>query len=255
MKSLKTLFDLIISSSEVSQPTGFGKEIEDAIEAARVFPKDLFDQVKAYTQRMHSIDKDKALGLDQIIEEIEAYNSALLNSFVSIINGNCYDTTKFFSQITWTPIAEKLLVLCSVDDKNARSKDSKDQLIAYPEFQMKHLVSELNRRSDNRPKYSKLAFLGFLSKKGATLVAEISCKLEESYRLWSVDENLVLRTSLGEIQDKFDPQIRKKQWVKMMLTWENPTIRSHNPITNYPRCRPSVCFCLSIETNQVFFFI
>ena len=106
--------------------------------------------------------------------------------------------------------AEKLLVLCSVDDKNARSKDSKDQLIAYPEFQMKHLLSELNRRSDNRPKYSKLAFLGFLSKKGATLVAEISCKLEESYRLWSADENLVLRTSLDEIQDKFDPQIRKK---------------------------------------------
>ncbi len=255
IENFKNTFDLIISSSEVSQPTGFGKEIEDAIEAARVFPKDLFDQVKAYAQRMHSIDKDKALGLGRIIEEIETYNLALLNSFVRIINNDNDDATKFFSQITWTPIAEKLQVLCFVDDKNARSRDSKRQLIAYPEFQMGQLLSELNKRSNNRSKYSISVFLGLGSKKGATLAAEISCKLKESYKSWSGDEQLVLRTSLDEIQDKFDPQIRKKQWVKMILTWENPTIRSHNPITNYPRCRPSVCFCLSIETNQVFFFI
>ena len=210
IEDFKPTSNQIIFSSEVSQPVGFEKEIEDAIEAARVFPRDLFDQVKAYAQRMHSIDKDKAHGLDQIIEEIEAYNSALLNSFVSIINEDFNDKAKFFSQITWTPIAEKLLVLCSVDDKNARSKDSKDQLIAYPEFQMEHLLSELNKRSNNRSKYSRSAFLGLGSKNGATLAAEISCKLKESYRLWSADENLVLRTSLDEIQDKFDPQIRKK---------------------------------------------
>ena len=110
-------FNRIISSRKVGQPTGFGKEIEDAIVAARVFPRDLFDQVKVYTQRMHSIDKDKALGLGRIIEEIEAYNLALLNSFVRIINNDYNKATKFFSQITWTPIAEKLQVLCSVDDK------------------------------------------------------------------------------------------------------------------------------------------
>ena len=123
--------------------------------AARVFPRDLFDQVKAYAQRMHSIDKDKALGLDQIIEEIEACNSALLDAFVPIINDDFHNKNNFLKKVEWTPIAEKLLVLCSVDDKNARSED---QHIAYTEFQMKHLLSELNRRSDNRPKYSKLAF-------------------------------------------------------------------------------------------------
>jgi len=106
-----------------------------------------------------------------------------------------------------------LQVLCFVDDKNARSKDSKDQLIAYPEFQMEQLLSELESRSDNRPKYSISALLDSICqrKKGATLVVEISCKLEQSYGLWSGDEQLVLRASLKDIQDELDSQKNKNK--------------------------------------------
>ena len=159
---------------------------------------------------MHPIDKDKALGLGRIIEEIETYNSALLDAFVRIINEDFPTRTKFFEKISWTPIVAKLQVLCFVDDKNARSKD---QLIAYPEFQMKQLLSELESRSDNRPKYSISAFLDSICqrKKGATLVVEISCKLEQSYGLWSGDEQLVLRASLKDIQDELDSQNNKNK--------------------------------------------
>ncbi|HAG62403.1 MAG: hypothetical protein CMF55_01210 [Legionellales bacterium] len=211
IENFKNTFDLIISSSEVSQPAGFGKEIEDAIETARVFPRGLFDQVKAYAQRMHSIDEDKALGLDRIIEEIETYNLALLDAFVPIINEDFSYRKKFFEKITWTPIEEKLQVLCFVDDQNARSENNK--LIAYPEFQMEQLLSELESRSDNRPKYSISAFLDSICqrKKGATLVAEISGKLEQSYGLWSGDEKLVLRASLKDIQDELDSQNNKNK--------------------------------------------
>ena len=212
IENFKNTFDLIISSSEVSQPAGFGKEIEDAIEAARVFPRGLFDQVKAYAQRMHSIDEDKALGLDQIIKEIETYNSALLDDFVPIINCDYHNKNNFLEKLESTPIVEKLQVLCSVNDKNFRSKDSKDQLIAYPEFQMGQLLSELNKRSNNRSKYSISAFIGSIygSKKGPTLAAEIRVKLKESYKLWSGDEQLVLRESLEQIKKRLDSQNKEK---------------------------------------------
>lgn len=43
---------------------------------------------------MHSIDKDKAHGLDQIIGEIETYNSALLEQIADFINKS--DDKKIF---------------------------------------------------------------------------------------------------------------------------------------------------------------
>ena len=159
---------------------------------------------------MHPIDKDKALGLGRIIEEIETYNSALLDAFVPIINDDFHNKNNFLKKVEWTPIVEKLNVLCLVCDKNVRSED---KLIAYHAFQMDQLLSELIKRSDIRSKYSVSAFVGSIygSKKGATLVAEISRKLKESYKLWSGDEQLVLRASLKDIQDELDSQNNKNK--------------------------------------------
>ena len=226
IENFKTTFNERIPSGGVSQLTEFGEEIEDAIEAARVFPRDLFDQVKAYAQRMHSIDKDKALGLGRIIEEIETYNSALLEQMADFINNsddkeNILNHTPIKSDI----IRAKLRELVKLHDGNYSQirKDKGTTNMIYQDSQMDLLKECLLTRSKNRPKISLSVFWGWSRgyNNGSSLEDKINneitkLKSSNSYyqeRVPSDSERLLLLSSKEyyEIQKQKQKLYEKRQ--------------------------------------------
>ena len=224
IENFKNTFNLIISSREVRQPTGFGEEIEDAIEAARVFPRDLFDQVKAYAQRMRSIDEDKAFGLDRIIEEIETYNSALLENIADFINtSKSKDNILKHTPIKSRIIRAKLRELVNLHDENysQNRKEKGTTNMIYQDFQMDSLKGCLLTRSKNRSKFSLSVFWGWGLgyNNGSSLVNKINDEIKKlktnkyyyQERVTLDSERLLLLSS----KEYYEIQNQKQELYKM----------------------------------------